>query len=95
MTYVGDIEDLIRLNPISRRKLCDEAVTSFAATPGRDEADEITTLSIMKQVIINKLEEANSEIIAEQEQRMAKMEEILRQFGSVDAYKEYVAEIKK
>jgi len=65
MTYVGDIEDLIRLNPISRRKLCDEAVTSFAATPGSDQADEITTLSIMKQVIITKLEEANSEIIAE------------------------------
>jgi len=26
---------------------------------------------------------------------MAKMEEILRQFGSVDAYKEYVVELKK
>ena len=51
--YVGQIEDLIRMNPISRNKLTNEAV-EMINKPAVDNTDH-TTYSTMRIVIMTKL----------------------------------------
>ena len=48
----------------------------------------------MRLVILNKLEDATREIIKVNEKRTAKLNQILDEYGSIEAYKEHM-ELKK
>ena len=49
----------------------------------------------MRLVILNKLEDATREIIKVNEKRTAKLNQILDEYGSIEAYKEHMEWKKK
>ena len=63
-TYVDNIEALIKMNPITKKKLLDEAISEIRQ-PVNDDSDD-TKYSMMRIVIMQKLEEAQQELLEKQ-----------------------------
>ena len=87
------MEALINLNPISVRVLCDEAVAAIGK-PLPDGSDH-TRYSTLRVVVLQKLEESKQEILDTERARMEKIERVLREYGSIQAYREYVADQRR
>ena len=52
-TYVDELEDLINLNPITRRKLVEEATQNISMV---DKSTDEATQTAFREVILRKLE---------------------------------------
>ena len=73
--------------------MCEETVKEM----GRkkiDSTDE-TTYSTMRMVIMTKLEECTDEIVEKNKTKMDRIQKIVDQYGSIQAYKDYVENMRK
>ena len=81
------------MNPIARNKLVEESVYEIKTSLHPRDTDE-TTYSVMRELIMRKLDEATCDIQIEHEEKMQKLQGILDQYGSVEAYKEHLDELR-
>ena len=91
-SYVDQVEGLINHNPISRRKLIDEAFMDASMVPTETEA---ANQDVIRTVILRKLKEATDEINDQADRRTARLDKILTKYGSVQAYKDYLLDLKR
>lgn len=91
--YITQIEDLIKMNPIGRQRLNEDTIDEVSKSLAPD-ACEIETQEFYKEVVMRKLQEATDEIIAAQNAKIARLESIINEFGSLEAFKEHIEQVK-